>query len=164
MAPTLPVPIEFALPDGWRAVSPNEVGTPKTAFVALHPDTASSGFTANITMSGDIRAEDVAMTAIADEALERLRADVREVRLGRRNEVGSADDPGLTQAVGLSVELNGRPRDLVQFQVFIGMRDRRDPARRAVLEVALTALPDQFPQVIGDFERFVATIKPEAAA
>lgn len=163
MPATLPVPIEFSLPAGWRSVSPAELGTPNTAFVALHPDTARAGFTANITISGDVRAEDIPMTEVADEALERLRADVREVRLGRRSEVGSAEDPGLTQAVGLSVELNGRQRDLVQFQVFIGMRDRREPDRRAVLEIALTALPDQFPEVVGDFEKFVATIKPEAA-
>jgi hypothetical protein len=165
MATTLPIPIEFSLPKGWRSVSPNEVGTPDVAFVALHPDpdTVHQGFTPNITISGEVRGEDVSMEQIADEAAENLRGTAREVKIGRRNEVGSADDPGLTQAVRISVELSGRARDLLQFQVFIGVRDQQDPNRRAVLHIALTSLPEQFEQIIGDFQKFVSTIKPETA-
>jgi hypothetical protein len=32
-----------------------------------------------------------------------------------------------------------------------------------VLHVVLSALPEQFQQVIGDFQQFLSTIKPEGA-
>jgi hypothetical protein len=164
VATTIPVPIEFSLPEGWRSVPPDEVGTPEAAFVALFPAEAGNGFTPNITLSGEVYPEDVALTDVADEALERLRAGGAEVKLGRRNEVGSVENPGLTQAVQLSVQLNGKPEKLVQFQVFLGMQDQKDPNRRAVLHVVLTSLLEgQFEKVIGDFQEFLATIKPEGS-
>jgi hypothetical protein len=160
---TIPVPIEFSLPEGWRSVPPDEVGTPDAAFVALNPAAAGKGFTPNITLTGEVRGEDVALTEVADEALERLRAGGAEVKLGRRNEVGSPENPGLTQAVQLSLTLKGQPAKMVQFQVFLGMRDQADPNRRAVLHIVLTSLQEQFEDVIGDFQKFVATIRPEGA-
>jgi hypothetical protein len=159
MTATLPVQIEFSLPAGWRSVPPDDVGAGEAAFVALHPP-STNGFTANITISGEVRPADVPLTEIADEALARLGAGARELRLGRRTAVGSADNPGLTQAVRMSVELRGRPQDIVQLQVYVGMRDTRDGQRQAVLHVALTATPDQFEQVIDNFQQFVSTIRP----
>jgi hypothetical protein len=159
---TIPVPIEFSLPEGWRSAPPDEVGAPEAGFVALHPP-GSGGFTPNITISGDIHADDVPLTRIADEVVERLRAGAREVTLGRRTESGSAENPGLTQAVKLSVLLDGKPAEIVQFQVFLSLRDTRDPSRRAVLHVVLSALPDQFADLIEDFHQFVRTIRPEEA-
>jgi hypothetical protein len=162
---TIPVPIEFSLPEGWRSVPPDEVGTPDAAFVALHPGSVRNGFTANITLTGEIRGEDDELTAIADEAVERLRAGgAQDVKVGRRNEVGSPENPGLTQAVKLTIPLNGRPAELVQFQVFMALRDQKDPSRRAVLHLVLSALlEDQFEKVIDDFQKFLSTIKPESA-
>ncbi|MCX5129755.1 hypothetical protein OOK25_39665, partial [Streptomyces sp. NBC_00347] len=52
MPTTLPVPIEFRLPEGWQPAPPDEVGAPGVAFVALHPQ-PDSGFTANITIDGE---------------------------------------------------------------------------------------------------------------
>ncbi|MEW2502205.1 hypothetical protein AB0878_17150 [Amycolatopsis sp. NPDC047767] len=166
MAGTLPVPIEFSLPDGWRSVPPDQVGTPDAAFVALNPASAREGFTANITITGELREDDVALTAVGDEAVEKLRAaGAQGVQLGRRNEVGSAENPGLTQAVKLTVGLKGKQVDLVQFQVFLPMRDQQDPQRRAVLHVVLSALlENQFEHVIDDFQKFLTTVKPEQAA
>lgn len=164
MVSTLPVPIEFSLPTGWRSVPPDAVGTPDAAFVALHPDSAQHGFTANITMTGETRDDEFTLVELGDAAVERLRAaGGRDVQLGRRNESGPDQDPGLTQAVKLNVDVGGQPRDLVQFQVFMVMRDRQDPTRRAVLQVVLSALLEQFPTVIGDFEHFLSTITPEGA-
>lgn len=164
MVATIPVPIEFSLPDGWRSVPPDEVGTPDAAFVALHPSTIQSGFTANITVTGELRGEDEALTEIGNEAVAKLQAaGARDVKLGRRSEVGSAENPGLTQAVKLNIDLKGKPQDIYQFQVFMGMRDQSHPGLRAVLHVVLSALPEQFEQVIGDFQKFLSTIKPEGA-
>lgn len=162
MVATLPVPIEFSLPEGWRSVPPDQAGAEQAAFVALRPP-ASQGFTANITISGEVRGADEPLTQIADEAVEKLRSSARDVHLGRRNEVGSPESPGLTQAVRMTVDLNGRPTEIGQFQVFIVMRDKADARRRAVLHVVLTGLPDQFDWALEEFQQFVSTIRPEAA-
>lgn len=162
MASTIPVPIQFSLPEGWQSVPPDEVGAPGAAFVALKASSARDGFTPNISITGEVQ-ENAILTEIADEAVEKLRAaGAADVRLGRRNEVGSDSDPAVTQAVKLTIPLRGKPADLVQFQVFMLMRDQRDPQRSAVLHVVLSALlEDQFEHVIGDFQKFLATIEPE---
>lgn len=162
MATTIPVPIEFSLPDGWRSVPPDEVGSPNAAFVALRPP-AANGFTPNITVSGEIRG-DVPLGQLADEALARMRREIGTVHVGRRKEVGTPDNPGLTQAVRLAITLHGRPQDIVQLQVFLGMQDIRNPPRQAVLHIVLSATPDRFEDVIGEFQRFIATIRPEGPA
>lgn len=163
MATTIPVPIEFSLPEGWVSAPPDEVGTPDAAFVALRPP-ASSGFTPNITISGEVRSHDASLTQVAGEALDKLQRSFRNVQLGRRKEVGSANNPGLTQAVRMTISLNGRPQDVVQLQVFLSMQDVRDPQRSAVLHIVLSATPDRFDDVIGEFQQFISTIRPDQAA
>jgi hypothetical protein len=160
MATTIPVPIEFSLPEGWVSAPPDEVGAPDAAFVALHPNGAN-GFTANITISGEVRNDDASLPQIADEAAEKLQRATGRVQVGRRNEVGTPENPGFTQAVRTRINLNGKPVDVVQLQVFLGMADKLDVHRRAVLHIALTATPEQFETVIGDFQKFLKTIKPE---
>lgn len=160
MVATLPVPIEFSLPEGWRSVPPNEVGAGDSAFVALHPP-AGKGFTANITITGEIRESYIPLAHIADEAVETLRRTDPDARLGKRKESGSPANPGLTQSVRLSAVLKGRRVEIVQLQVFLGMWDKREPHRRAVLRIVLSALTEQFDQVAGDFRKFVSTIRPE---
>ncbi|MGH3494251.1 MAG: hypothetical protein ACRDRL_20240, partial [Sciscionella sp.] len=98
MASTLPVPIEFSLPQGWQAAPPDEVGAAEAAFVALHP-ASSKGFTANITISGEVRSDGASLVQVADEAVGRLQRNFGEVALGTRKEAGSGENPGLTQAV-----------------------------------------------------------------
>lgn len=160
MASTLPVPIEFSLPDGWQSVSPDEVGSSQSAFVALHPP-ASNGFTANIAIAGEARTDGASLSQVADESLQQLEADFREVQLGRRNEVGSTAAPGLTQAVRLNADVDGRRQDLVQMQAYLGMTDVHEPERKAVVQCVLTALPEQFEHVVGDFQQLLSTIRPD---
>src|SRR5207302_11252094 len=95
MAGQLPVPIQFKLPDGWEPAPPDEVGAPSAAFVALNTATRGAGFTANITIDGSVRAE--GLTAMADESVRELGEAVRAVTVAHRQEIGSADAPGLTQ-------------------------------------------------------------------
>jgi hypothetical protein len=159
MTVTLPVPMECSLPPGWRPVPPNEVSARGAAFVALHPP-PRNGFTANITISGEVRPADIVLGQVADEALARLRTGTQRLRLGRRTAFGSAENPGLTQAVRMSVELNGHPEDIVQYQVYVGMRDLHDERRQVVLHVVLSSTPDQFDWVVGDFQQFISTIRP----
>ncbi|MEU6646891.1 hypothetical protein ABZ863_30740 [Saccharomonospora sp. NPDC046836] len=161
MATTLPVPIEFSLPEGWRSVDPDEIGTPEAAFVALHPASGGGGFTPNVTITGELREADVPLSVVAEESVERLRLGAREVKVGRTSEGGTAENPVHTQAVRLEVTLSGQQQYLVQYQVFMGFGDVAGTARRAVLQTVLTSRLDQFPQVIDDFQKFIETIRPE---
>ncbi|MFD2421292.1 hypothetical protein [Amycolatopsis pigmentata] len=163
MVATIPVPIQFSLPEGWRSVPPDEVNAAEAAFVALRPPPVE-GFTANITISGELREDDVPLPRIADEAVEKLRTGARDVELGRRNEVGSTANPGLTQAVRMTVDLHGTPTEIGQFQVFLAMRDTEHKDRRAVLHIVLSALPEQFDNLLEEFQQFVSTIRPEGAS
>ena len=160
MAATGLIPIECVLPDGWRSVPPAETDAGDVAFVALHP-ASSNGFTANITIGGEVGGAEVPLALIADETLARLRTSVHDLRIGERVVFGSAHNPGLTQAVRLSVELHGRMRDIVQLQVHVGFRDTRDRRGQVVLHIVLSATPEQFEHVIGDFQQFVSTIRPD---
>jgi hypothetical protein len=161
MATTLPVPIEFELPHGWVAAPPDEVGAPGAAFVALHPDPRPAGFTTNITIGGDFRPDQASLADIADESVERLAASTTEAILGSRNEFGDAEAPGLTQLVRIRERIGGVERALAQCQVYLSMSDVDDARRRVVLQFALTAAEDRLGEVVGDFHRFVASVRPE---
>lgn len=158
MTTMLPVPIEFSLPEGWRSVDPDEIGTPEVAFVALHPGAGGGGFTPNITIAGDLRDADVPLSRIAEESIERLRSGAHEVKVGRTSERGTAWNPVYTQAVRLAVDLSGQRQHLVQYQVFMAFAGA---GGRAVLRIVLTSRLEQFPQVIDDYQRFIETIRPQ---
>ena len=159
MATTLPVPIEFELPDGWRAASPDEVGAPGAAFIALYrqPD---GGFTANITIDGEYRPDSMTLAELADRSVERLRETGASVVLTDRREMGSAEAPGLLQKLSVSTTAGGKPRDVVQTQVYLSLLDIEDPHHRVVIRLVLTSTATQHPVVLGDFEDFVRTVRP----
>jgi hypothetical protein len=163
MATTLPVPIEFELPDGWHAAPPDEVGAPGAAFVALRPG-ADDGFTANIAVDGEFRTDDAPLGALADASVAQLRAAGVEVEVVERSEKGSAQAPGLLQELAVRAAVAGVPRDLVQTQVYVGMLDTADPGRRVVIRLVLTATRAQQAAVIGDFEAFVRSVRPDGGA
>ncbi|HEX6354175.1 hypothetical protein [Actinophytocola sp.] len=161
MATVLPVPIEFELPDGWHAAPPDEAGAPGAAFVAVHPDTRQAGFTPNITISGEYRADQAALAELADESVGRLGQAAQDVTVADRTEIDSLDAPGLTQVVLMRHDSGDTVRDLVQCQVYLSMTDVHDRSRRAVLQLAMTATTEQLDDVIGDFQQFVASVRPE---
>ncbi|MFF4020959.1 hypothetical protein [Streptomyces sp. NPDC001843] len=165
MTATLPVKISFELPDGWQAAPPDEVGAPGAAFVALHPASIDDGFTANITITGRMRNDNATMWQIADESVHRLE-QAGTVEVVKKSEVGAPDIPGLTDAPGviqnlrLHTTLRGEPLELRQSQVYLGMEDVKNPAKRAVIELVLTAKPLQLARVIDDFKAFLRTVRP----
>jgi hypothetical protein len=159
MATTLPAPIEFQLPDGWRAAPPDEVGAPGAAFVALHPE-PDAGFTANITIDGEYRPDSALLPDMADGSVERLRQTGASVVLTDRREMGSAEAPGLLQKLAVSATVGGTPRDLVQTQVYLSLLDIADPHNRVVVRLVLTSTAAQHPAIMGDFEDFVRTVRP----
>ena len=162
MATTLPVKIEFALPEGWQPAPPDEVGAPGAAFVALHLD-SREGFTANITIASRLRDDDADLVAIADESVQRL-SEAGTVRVAKRTQVGTPDSPALTQTLRISSRLHGLPLELVQSQVYLGMQDVHDPAKHAVIELALTAKSSQLDEVADDFKTFVRSVRPAGPA
>ncbi|MEW1900938.1 hypothetical protein [Streptomyces sp. NPDC086147] len=160
MATTLPLPIEFRLPEGWIPAPPDEVDAPAVAFVALHPQ-ADAGFTANITIDGDFLSEAETLEGVADDAVERLRDGAESVAVVRRRDVGSAQAPGLTQRLALTAVVQGVRRNLVQSQVYLAMLDSADPKRRAVIRLILTATATQHDHVLEDFQDFLRTVRPD---
>lgn len=160
MVTTLPIPIEFSLPAGWRAAPPDEVGAPQAAFVALHPR-PDNGFNANITISGEVRADAATLESMADDSVERVKGFAANVAVSKRKAVGTEEVPGFAQSVSMTVEIEGRVRDLVQRQLFMAFTDIDDPRRRAVLQLALTTTPAQLDEATTDFHAFIATVQPD---
>ncbi|MEV0094781.1 hypothetical protein [Streptomyces sp. NPDC050738] len=163
MPTTLPVPIEFELPDGWSPAPPDEVGAPGSAFVALHPH-PDAGFTANITIDGEYRPDAATLPEIGIASVERLRTAGAAVEVEGRQEIGSAEAPGLTQQLRIAAVVAGARRDLLQSQVYLSMLDVADQRRRAVIRLVLTATASQHPAVLADFQDFVRTVRPDVRA
>ncbi|MCX5376211.1 hypothetical protein [Streptomyces sp. NBC_00091] len=161
MPTTLPVPIEFRLPEGWRAAPPDEVGAQDVAFVALHPE-PDAGFTANITVDGEFLAEGTALEELADASVVRVRGASESVEVAGRRPIGSPEAPGLTQRLDVSAVVGGTLRDLVQLQVYMTILDVTDPHKRAVIRLILTATAAQHDRVLGDFQAFLRTVRPDA--
>lgn len=164
MPMTLPIPIEFRLPEGWLpAAPPDGVDVPGVAFAAVHPH-PDHGFTANITVAGEVLQASATLAELADESAQRLREAVEPVVVAQRREVGSADAPALTQRLIFSAVVGDTRHDLVQSQVFLAFSDVRDPRRRAMIRLALTATAAQHDEVLGDFQEFVRTVRPDTGA
>ncbi|WP_433471146.1 hypothetical protein [Saccharomonospora azurea] len=159
-AATLPVPIEFSLPEGWQSVPPADVGVPEAAFVALHPASRGDGSVPTIVITGDVRDSTVDLEDIAAESVKQLETPGTEVRVESSKESGTAAIPALTQAVRISPGPRGH--ELLQLQTFLGMSDTTDPRRRAVLEFALTTQPEHFQELAVDFQEFVSTVRVES--
>ncbi|MFJ2404941.1 hypothetical protein ACIOUE_26955 [Streptomyces xanthochromogenes] len=164
MTTSLPVPIEFDVPQGWRPASPDEAGAPGAAFVALHfsPD---AGFTANITVDGEYRPDPATLPEIADESVHSMGAVSRTpVTVTDRSETGSTDAPGLAQTLALSTVVGGQHHDLVQSQVYLSMLDVHDPHKRVVIRLVLTSSAAQHPDVLADFQLLVRSVRPGGSA
>ncbi|MFJ9851356.1 hypothetical protein [Streptomyces sp. NPDC101150] len=157
MATTLPVKIEFSLPEGWQPAPPDEVGAPGVAFIALHPE-SSDKFTANITIAGKIR-DEIDLVRLARESFERL-SEGATVVVAKQTQGGTPELPALTQTLRIHTTLRGYPVELIQSQVYLLMQDARDPSTHAVIELALTAKQSQLDQVAEDYEEFVKSIRP----
>ena len=55
-------------------------------------------------------------------------------------------------------------RDLVQCQLLMSFPDTRNTQHRVIVEVALTATPNQLPNLVGDFQQFVTTVQLDRPA
>ncbi|WP_259299944.1 hypothetical protein [Streptomyces aurantiacus] len=155
----MPVPLELRLPEGWHAASPERMGVPDAAFVALHahPD---DGFTANVTVDSAYRPDAAPLAEIGDESVADLAGVAETLDVTSRREIGSAAAPGLTQTLALTTAVNGVRRELTQSQVYLSLLDVHDPGRRVVVRLILTATAAQHDDVLEDFRDIVATVRP----
>ncbi|MFI9065656.1 hypothetical protein ACIGQE_27975 [Streptomyces sp. NPDC053429] len=163
MPATLPVPIEFRLPEGWLPAKPNAGASDEVAFAAVHPY-PDAGFAANITIDGVIPTEADTLAVLADESVERLRHIAASVEVTQRREVGPADSPALTQHVALTADAGDAHRDLIQSQVYLCLQDVADPHKRAVIQLTLTSTAAQHDLVLAEFQEFVRTLRPASGA
>jgi hypothetical protein len=164
VASTLPTPIAFRLPENWRPVSPDDVDAVGAAFVAMLPD-PDRGFTANVTIDGEYRPDAAPLTSMADKSLQTLRAalaDPGDVAVLYRSEVGSVQSPALTQTLHITTPFDGAEIDVLQSQVYLSMLDSKDPSRRAVIRLVLTATTSQHRAALPDFQWLVSTVRPDA--
>jgi hypothetical protein len=141
--------LEYTPPPGWRPVEPASVGAHDADVVLLH-DESRTDFTANITVTASV-ATGRSIVDLADESVERLRETFTDVVLMRRNDIAEG---GVAQVV----RLHGAGRDLVQTQVHLLLPEEHGGA--LVLQLVLTATPDQLGEVVDDFQTFVAGMRP----
>lgn len=160
MPTTLPMPIEFGLPEGWLPARPEGFDAAGVALAAVHPQ-PDAGFAANIIIDGEASPTSITLADLANESVERLREVAESVEMTHRREVGSADAPALTQRLAFSSVIDGTRRELVQPQVYLSLSDIGDPHKRAVIRLALTATAAQHDAVLGDFQDFVRTVCPD---
>ncbi|MBD0423003.1 hypothetical protein AB0L35_22575 [Streptomyces sp. NPDC052309] len=164
MPTSLPIPIEFRLPEGWLpAARQEEAVAADVAFAAVHPR-PDAGFAANITLDGEVASDEAPLEALADRAVQHLRSVADSVVVADRREVGSEDAPGVVQKLTFSATVGGMCRALVQSQVLLAMADVRDPHRRAVIRAVLTSTEGQFPEVVPEFQEFLGSIRPGGAS
>ncbi|MGH8793130.1 MAG: hypothetical protein ACRDXX_10845 [Stackebrandtia sp.] len=161
MASTLPIPIEFRLPEGWLPGPPDDLGMPDAAFVALHPASRDEDFAAYITVSGHLRHDDVAIRDIADDVFAPMRQFAEVAEISKEIETGTERAPGVTRLAEMTVRMNDHRRDLMQCQVFLTFPDVDDARKRVIMQLMLTATPEQMRQLGGDFEQFVESIEPQ---
>ncbi|WP_327687302.1 hypothetical protein [Streptomyces sp. NBC_00467] len=158
MPTSLPVPIEFRLPEGWLPARP--VGAdPGVAFAAVHP-APDAGFAANITIEGGFPPESRTLPDLATESVDRLGEAAESVTVTDRREFGSGDAPALAQRLAFSALAGGVHRDLIESQVYLSLVDIDNPCRRAVIRLAVTATAGQHDGVVGDFQEFLRSVRP----
>ncbi|MGC0251684.1 hypothetical protein [Pseudactinotalea sp. Z1748] len=168
MTTALPIPIEFDLPTGWSAVSPEEVGATPLAHVALH-DRAQGRFRANITIAGGLRADSQAGQAgpagpaeleeLGEAAFARL-AQGAGATMVQRRAISPHGAPGLAQVVQVSTAIEGGPIDLTQGQAYLHLTDPQEPGRQMMVEIVLTCLAEDSGELLPQFEELVASVRP----
>lgn len=160
MVATLPVSIAFDLPSGWEAAEAEDARDPEAAFYAIHPASVDGDFTANITISGEVRNDAATLWEIADESVDALKQVFSSGQIAERREIGTPDSPGLTQVLRLRDQADGMEQRLLQVQVFLSMLDVDDSRQRAVIRLVFTTTPGQFEGLVGDFQQFLGTVRP----
>ncbi len=158
MTSTVPVPIEFDLPEGWRSAERKGADESSAAYVALRTGVPGT-FTPNITVTAELTDEDRSVLKIADESVERLRRTAVNVHMTERRTVASDKAPGVLQTVSMVLPIQGTPVALVQVQAILVLKDEADERRRATYLFALTAPEKDVELLLPDFQSFVGSVR-----
>ncbi len=158
MTTTVPVPIEFELPEGWRTAERREADESAAAYVALRTGVPGA-FTPNITVTAEYINEDKSLLGIADESVERLRRTAANVDMTGRRTVASDKAPGVLQTVSMVLHVGGTPVPLVQVQAILVLMDEADERRRATYLFALTAPEEHIELLLPEFQSFVGSVR-----
>ncbi|WP_203337479.1 hypothetical protein [Nocardioides limicola] len=156
----LPVPLEFRLPnEHWEPMVPETLGVEYAAFLAVRRN-LDPAYSPTITISGDYRLDEATLSDIADEAVAKYQGQVDQLRLLQRQDIGSAEAPGISQLIGMSAPIDGTHFDLRQGQILMALIDQDDPTKRVVLIYTLSCTADQLAQMSGEFQEFLASTRP----
>jgi len=151
-----------ALPDGWRTIPPDRLGTPGIAFAAAH-DVPDSGFTANVTVGVQRSADPGLVLTLGAEALRAIQATEQDVALHRREQSGGTQAPALAQEVRFTTTIDGEPVRLTQVQEFVA-RPGADGAPATVWTLSATATQAQAEALADDLETLLGALRAEIAA
>ncbi|GAA3799348.1 hypothetical protein [Amycolatopsis tucumanensis] len=150
MFTSMPFPVGFAVPPGWRAPGPSETGCPLGTVACVRSEPA-----AVIAAAGGFRPDGASLPEIAAESVRDLRESGAVVEVLRRTEVGAAGSPGLAQV--LRVHAPGAA-EVVQCQAFLALHDVDDHGKRAVLRFVMATTGAG--ELAEDFRRFLGSIRP----
>jgi hypothetical protein len=150
-------PLSLTIPEGWRWVDPEQGGAPGAQALLLH-DASRTDFTANVTVTITYRPDGADIADVARESVDRLRRISEDVSVLRHTEIGTPEAPGVAQVVRLRVDA----KDLLQTQVHLALVDLADPLRRMIVQLMLTATPDQLDEVVPGFQALVSSVRPNS--
>jgi hypothetical protein len=106
-----------ALPDGWRLIPPETLGTPGIAFAAAH-EVPDAGFTANVTVGVQRSADPGLVRALGAEAVRAIEASEQDVAVHRQEARG---DLAVAQEVHFTTTIDGDPVPMTQVQEFVAV-------------------------------------------
>lgn len=147
--------VRIVVPPGWELVPPASAGAPGLAVLAVRQGATASGFTPTISVAlhDDTDAEEVAR--IGSETVRRLDAREQDVRIRRREAIGSGRTEGLAQELRLTTWIDGHPVEVVQLLVVLVLAAEETGRLVAWAVTASTAVQD-LGEVLPDVEALVA--------
>jgi hypothetical protein len=147
--------VPLVVPPGWELVQPAAVGAPGLALLAVREGVTTSGFTptTSVALHDGVVAGEVAV--IGSETVRRLDAREHDVRIRRREAIGSGRTEGLAQELRLTTWIDGRPVEVAQLLLVLVLAGP-ETGRLVAWAVTASAAVQDLDEVLPDVEAFVA--------
>lgn len=149
--------VDLRLPAGWDLIPPDTAGASGLAALAARRAPAASGFTPTISLAlhHDVDAEQVAR--VGSETVRRLDSRADDVRIRRREAIGSGRTEGLAQELRLTTMVDGHPLEVAQMLLVLVLAEGGSD-RLMAWAITVTAAAEELPEVLPDVEALVASI------
>ena len=148
--------LELTPPAGWRIVAPHELGAPDLALLLVR-DGQPSGFTASISVALRGGAPpDVAR--IGSDAVRQLDATERDVRVRRREAIGSGPTEGMAQEVRFLSATSRGEIEALQLLLVLVIPGASDPEAVIVWIATFTAAARGSEALLADFRDLVTSL------